>query len=75
MSVRHKYLIAILIALLWGAAMLAAFWWFEARYLRPFESERAALFSGEKLTLPEALTGPGPIRVVHFWDQIGRAHV
>jgi len=68
MSVRHKYLIAILIALLWGAAMLAAFWWFEARYLRPFESERTALFSGEKLTLPEALTGPGPIRVVHFWD-------
>jgi hypothetical protein len=68
MSVRNKYLIAALVALLWGGAMLAAFRWFEARYLRPFESERAALFSGEKLALPEALKGAGPIRLVHFWD-------
>ena len=43
MSARRKYLIAALIALLWGAAMLAAFWWFEARYLRTFEGERAEL--------------------------------
>lgn len=68
MSVRVKYLIAALIALLWGGAMLTAFWWFEARYLRPFESERAELFSGESLALPEALEGAGPIRLVHFWD-------
>ena len=68
MSVRRKYLIAALIALVWGGAMLAAFWWFEARYLRTFEGERAELFSGDNLTLPEALSGPGPVRLVHFWD-------
>ena len=55
MSARRKYLIAALIALLWGAAMLAAFWWFEARYLRTFEGERAELFSGDALRLPAAL--------------------
>ncbi|MGE6993831.1 DUF6436 domain-containing protein [Pseudomonas sp. NPDC047961] len=68
MSVRNKYLIAALVALLWGGAMLAAFWWFEARYLRPFETERAELFSGDQLALPESLSGAGPVRVVHFWD-------
>ena len=67
MSARRKYLIAALIALLWGAAMLAAFWWFEARYLRTFD-ERAAVFSGAELQLPAALSGPGEIRLVHFWD-------
>jgi hypothetical protein len=41
MSIRRKYLIAALIALVWGGAMLSAFWWFEARYLRTFEGERA----------------------------------
>ncbi|MFL9813935.1 thiol-disulfide isomerase [Stutzerimonas sp. VN223-3] len=68
MSLRNKYLIAALIALLWGGAMLAAFWWFEARYLRPFENERAELFSGDALQLPTELQGPGPVRFVHFWD-------
>lgn len=48
--------------------MLAAFWWFEARYLRTFEGERAEFFSGERLALPDVLSGPGPIRLVHFWD-------
>ncbi len=68
MSLRHKYLIAALIASLWGGAMLAAFWWFEARYLRTFEGERAELFSGDTLQLPVELQGPGPVRFVHFWD-------
>lgn len=68
MSIRTKYLIAVLVALAWGGAMLAAFWWFEARYLRPFEGGRVELFSGKRLALPGALSGPGPIRLVHFWD-------
>ncbi|WP_417780446.1 DUF6436 domain-containing protein [Stutzerimonas xanthomarina] len=68
MSVRNKYLIAALVALLWGGAMLAAFWWFEARYLRTFKNERAELFSGDVLRLPTELQGPGPVRFVHFWD-------
>lgn len=68
MSKRNKYLLAAMIALLWGGAMLAAFWWFEARFLRPFNMERAELFSGDSLALPAPLRGPGPVRVVHFWD-------
>ncbi|WP_313738359.1 DUF6436 domain-containing protein [Pseudomonas sp.] len=40
---------------------------FQARYLRSFDG-RATLFSGEALRLPDELAGPGPIRVVHFWD-------
>lgn len=68
MSTRSKYMIAALIALLWGGAMLAAFWWFEARYLRPFENQRTELFSGDTLALPTSLRGAGPVRLVHFWD-------
>lgn len=49
----------------------AALWWaydsFQARYLRPFDNQ-TALFSGDQLRLPANLAGPGPIRVVHFWD-------
>ncbi|MBD9398919.1 DUF6436 domain-containing protein [Pseudomonas sp. PDM11] len=64
---RRTSLLACLIAALWLVAMLAAFWWFEARYLRPFD-ERTALFSGSQLRLPDQLAGPGEIRLVHFWD-------
>jgi hypothetical protein len=63
----RKTLLASLIALLWLAAMLAAFWWFEARYVRPFD-QQTALFAGAELRLPAELAGPGPIRLVHFWD-------
>ena len=63
----RKRLLAGLIAALWLLTMVAAFWWFEARYLRPF-SERTALFSGSDLQLPAGLAGPGPVRLVHFWD-------
>ena len=68
MSVRNKYLIAALIALLWAGAMLAAFRWFEARYLRPFDSESTQLFSGDSLALPDTLQDDAAVRVVHFWD-------
>ena len=67
MPVRRKTLLACFVALLWLGAMLAAFWWFEVRYIRPF-SDQTTLFSGAELRLPEHLAGPGPIRVVHFWD-------
>ena len=63
----RKTLLASFLATLWLAGMLAAFWWFEARYLRPFD-ERAALFSGAELRLPAELAGPGPVRLMHFWD-------
>ncbi|MBC9252654.1 thiol-disulfide isomerase [Pseudomonas alcaligenes] len=64
---RRKTLLASLLAVLWLAAMLAAYWWFEVRYIRPF-ADQATLFSGAELRLPDELAGPGPIRVVHFWD-------
>ena len=63
----RKTLLASLIALLLAGAMLAAYQWFAARYLRPFD-QRAAVFSGDQLRLPDELAGPGPIRLVHFWD-------
>lgn len=63
----RKTLLASLLILCWAAAMLAAYWWYEARYLRSF-SEQTALFYGEQLRLPDELAGPGPIRLVHFWD-------
>lgn len=55
-------------ALLLCAAVL---WWayasFQARYLRTFD-DQTTLFEGSQLQLPAELAGPGPIRVVHFWD-------
>ena len=63
----YKLLLAGLLLLLWGAAMLAAYQWYEARFIRSF-SDQTALFYGERLRLPAELAGPGPIRLVHFWD-------
>lgn len=67
MSPSRKTLLAYLLAALWIAAMVWAFWWYQARYLRPFDTS-PTLFSGEHLRLPAALAGPGPVRLVHFWD-------
>ncbi|MBJ9974626.1 thiol-disulfide isomerase [Pseudomonas sp. S75] len=48
-----------------------ALWWayarFQSSYLRPFD-DSIALFDGGQLRLPDDLAGPGPVRVVHFWD-------
>ncbi len=63
---RKNLLIALLtLASLIGLAL--AYRWFETRYLRTFD-ERAAVFSGAELQLPAELSGPGAIRLVHFWD-------
>ena len=60
--------IAIVFALLLCAALVwQAYTTFQARYLRPFDNQ-ATLFDGSQLQLPAELAGPGPIRVVHFWD-------
>ena len=45
MHSRRRIIIASHLALLWLAAMLAAFWWFQARYIRLFD-ERTELFIG-----------------------------
>ncbi len=63
----RKTLLASLIALLLVGILLSAYQWFAARYLRPFD-QRAAVFSGDQLRLPDELAVPGTIRLVHFWD-------
>ncbi len=67
MTPRRKTLLVSLVGLLWAGGLLAAYWWFEIRYIRPF-SEQTTLFSGDSLRLPAELAGPGAIRLVHFWD-------
>jgi hypothetical protein len=68
MPTRHTRTLLITIAALLCAAML---WWaydsFQSRYLRPFDNQ-AMFFDGSQLQPPPELAGPGPIRVVHFWD-------
>lgn len=51
MTPRHKTLLVSLVGLLWAGGLLAAYWWFEIRYIRPF-SEQTTLFSGDSLRLP-----------------------
>ncbi|MEQ4616431.1 MAG: DUF6436 domain-containing protein [Corticimicrobacter sp.] len=36
--------------------------------LREFSTEQVVIFEGEGLSLPAAISGPGNIRIVHFWD-------
>ncbi|MCO7513143.1 DUF6436 domain-containing protein [Pseudomonas guariconensis] len=62
-----KRLLTLLAVLLCAAALWWAYDSFQSRYLRPFDSQ-ATLFDGSQLRLPAELAGPGPIRVVHFWD-------
>lgn len=63
----RKTLIAIALTLAWLLAMAAAFWWYQLRYIRPFDNQ-TMLFDGHNLRLPLGLAGPGPIRLVHFLD-------
>ena len=56
-----------LLVLTCAIGVWAAYHWFEGRYLRAF-NDQTALFAGDVLALPAELAGPGPIRMVHFWD-------
>ena len=60
-------LFASLIVVICTGVLWAAYDWFQGHYLRAF-SEHTAVFSGDPLKLPAELAGPGPIRLVHFWD-------
>ncbi|MBT8767796.1 DUF6436 domain-containing protein [Metapseudomonas boanensis] len=62
-----KTLLSCLLVVACIAATFAAYRWYETRYIRPFNPQ-ATVFSGENLQLPVNLAGPGPIRLVHFWD-------
>ncbi|WP_165496881.1 DUF6436 domain-containing protein [Phytopseudomonas dryadis] len=64
----------LILCLLAALAVLAIAVWswsrFGVAYLRPFseQDQQAVFFQGGGLRLPDELAGPGPIRVVHFWD-------
>lgn len=62
-----RTLLGLLIATLCAAGLWWAYDSFQSRYLRPFDNQ-TALFSGDRLQLPAEIAGPGPIRLVHFWD-------
>ena len=62
-----KTLFACAFTLTCALSLWAAYDWFQGRYIRAF-SDQTALFAGDVLSLPAELSGPGPIRVVHFWD-------
>ncbi|MNO65627.1 hypothetical protein D3C76_563910 [compost metagenome] len=67
MTSRRKAFLTSLIVALCLAGLATAYWWFQTRYIRPF-SDQPTLFAGDDLQLPKELSGPGPIRLVHFWD-------
>lgn len=67
MSPRWKKIIICLTLGLWLLGLLAGLFWFQARYLRPFD-ERTAVFAGDSLRLPDALGDQQRITLVHFWD-------
>ncbi|MGP0011688.1 MAG: thiol-disulfide isomerase, partial [Pseudomonas sp.] len=59
-QMRHKRLLAGLLAVVCATALWFAYDWFQGRYIRAF-SEQTALFAGDILSLPAELAGPGPI--------------
>ncbi|MFC3607621.1 DUF6436 domain-containing protein [Stutzerimonas tarimensis] len=61
-----RLLIAAVLLCAAAAALLLAIRWYEESFREA--GERAAMFSGEALKLPAELAGPGPVRLVHFWD-------
>lgn len=67
MSSARKTILPWLLAVVCLVALLLALRWYQDQYQRPFD-DRPTLFSGASLQLPAALAGPGPVRVVHFWD-------
>ena len=50
----RKSLLVGLLVVAWLTAMASAFWWYQARYIRPF-ADTTALFSGDPLRLPAEL--------------------
>lgn len=62
-----KKIAIVVIVLLWIGALLLAYWWFSIRYFRPF-AEDPMQFSDNFLMLPPDISGPGRVRLVHFWD-------
>ncbi len=64
---RRRTLALSLLAVACAAALWSLYQWYQARYIRPFDTA-TVLFDASGLHLPAELAGPGPIRVVHLWD-------
>lgn len=65
-ALSFKHLVVGFCVLALGLVVLI--WWLSgAAYLRPY-AEQTVIFGQNELQLPAELAGPGPIRVVHFWD-------
>ena len=62
MSPRWKKLLICLTVGLWLLALLAALWWFQGRYLRPFD-ERTAVFGEVGLAGEVRATSQASVRV------------
>ena len=56
-----KILIAVVL-ILWVAVLFSVLWWYNNKYMR------TEFFAGQELQLPAGIAGPGPIRLVHFWE-------
>ncbi|UAW98601.1 thiol-disulfide isomerase [Halopseudomonas nanhaiensis] len=52
-----------LLLVVWLAGLVWAFWWYEGRYVRPFD--RPAFFNGVAVAPPFAV---GQVQVVHVWQ-------
>ncbi|MFJ4144548.1 DUF6436 domain-containing protein [Pseudomonas sp. NPDC089734] len=60
-------LLVCLFTLVCATGLWMTYEWFQSRYVRAF-SDQTALFTGDTLSLPPELAGPGRIRLVHFQD-------
>lgn len=67
MSLRHRYLIAAAVTTVWLGSSATALWWFQLRFIRPF-NEQLTVFSGDNLRSPGQADDTGAILFVHFWD-------
>ena len=63
----RRSLVLSLLAVACAAALWGLYHWYQARYIRPFDTA-TVLFDASGLRLPAELAGPGAIRVVHLWD-------
>ncbi len=65
LSARHWLTVAAIAV--WLLAMLTAFLWFQQQFIRPF-SDTSVKLAQLQLHAPKALSSPGAVRVVHFWQ-------
>lgn len=69
-----KILLTSMLVILWAAGTVYAFWWFEFKNLRPFDTNssgeviKTPVTELEQTLLKLTENEPGRIRVFHFWN-------